>query len=393
MSSDWQVRPLSDVAEVVGGGTPSTKRAELWDGGIPWLTPKDLSGHDTLYINGGSRSISEAGLAESSARLLPAGTVVVSSRAPIGYVAVASRELSTNQGFRSLVLKNGHVPEFFAYLLKANTGRLEAVASGSTFREITGSSLKQLTFAVPLPNEQRRIAGVLGALDDKVEHNRVLEQRLMDTLDIMFRQFITGPWSLEPLGDQVEVIMGQSPPGSTYSDDPKSGLPLVQGMAAFGERSPHTNIYTSTPTKCAQLGDVLMTVRAPVGAINVADRPCCAGRGVAIVRSHRLAYVEQLMRYLEPSWLEHETGTIYPSVNRLQILSIEAPRPSDDAIARFESRAQSLYELVGTLARERAQLTLMRDVLLPKLVSGKIRVPESYDPAGVLDTLAEQVPT
>jgi type I restriction enzyme R subunit len=129
MSSDWTDRSLGDVAKIVGGGTPSTKRVELWDGGIPWLTPKDLRSHDGLYVDGGERTISAEGLSASSAQLLPEGSVLVSSRAPIGYVAVARRPMATNQGFRNLVLRDGHVPEFFAYLLKTSTQRLQGQVS------------------------------------------------------------------------------------------------------------------------------------------------------------------------------------------------------------------------------------------------------------------------
>jgi type I restriction enzyme S subunit len=131
-----------------------------------------------------------------------------------------------------------------------------------------------------------------------------------------------------------------------------------------------------------------MTVRAPVGEINVVDGDYCAGRGVAIVRGRRPAYTEQLMRYLEPSWREHETGTIYPSVNRAQIVSLPAPKPADAAIETFEVRARPVYDLIGALATEQARLSAIRDKLLPKLVSGAIRVPDSYDPDDALGTVA-----
>src|SRR5690349_16333412 len=137
----WDRRPIGEIAEVVGGGTPPTGDPENVGGDIPWLTPRDLSGWRSRWISRGERNITEQGLRNSSARRLPPKTVLVSSRAPIGYVALAANEVTTNQGFRSLVLKDGHVPEFFYYVMRSLKPELEAAASGSTFKEISGSAL------------------------------------------------------------------------------------------------------------------------------------------------------------------------------------------------------------------------------------------------------------
>src|ERR1039457_758895 len=111
----WPRKRIGDVAEVVGGGTPSTKDSENFGGGIPWLTPRDLSSWSSRYISSGERTLTDRGLKASSARLVPRNTVLVSSRAPIGYVALAALPMATNQGFRSMILKEGNNPEFFYY--------------------------------------------------------------------------------------------------------------------------------------------------------------------------------------------------------------------------------------------------------------------------------------
>lgn len=178
--SNWKKIKLTDVADVVGGGTPFTKEASYWNGNVPWLTPKDLSGYSKRYISSGERNISKSGLDNSSAVLLPASSVLLTSRAPIGYIAIAKNPIATNQGFKSLVLKRGHYPEFYYYLLKANVEYIRNMGSGSTFKEVSGSVVKELTFLVPEYDEQKRIAEILGAFDDKIEllqkQNKTLEE-------------------------------------------------------------------------------------------------------------------------------------------------------------------------------------------------------------------------
>ncbi len=146
----WEISTVSDLADVVGGGTPSTKVEEYYcENGIPWLSPKDLSGYDWRYISKGAKDITELGLKKSSAKLMPKGTVLFSSRAPIGYVAIAENEVSTNQGFKSLVPKSGVPSEFLFQFLKANVSAIEAIASGSTFKEVSGTAIKDFTILNP----------------------------------------------------------------------------------------------------------------------------------------------------------------------------------------------------------------------------------------------------
>lgn len=143
-SVGWRDFRIGDIARVVGGGTPSTKQPDNFGGGIPWLTPKDLSGTTDRYIKCGGSSLSQKGLDSSSAKLVPAGSVLLSTRAPIGYVALARNPIATNQGFRNLVLRDRISPEFMYYWLVASTEELERHSSGSTFRELAGSALKEI---------------------------------------------------------------------------------------------------------------------------------------------------------------------------------------------------------------------------------------------------------
>jgi type I restriction enzyme S subunit len=149
MSNSWTEFTIEEIGDVIGGGTPSTKNPDYWEGDISWITPKDLSGYNYKRISKGERNITELGLTKSSAKLLPKNTVLITSRAPIGYVAIADNEVTTNQGFKSIVLKDGFDSDYVYYLIKSNVRLLESVSSGSTFKEISGNELKKTTLQFP----------------------------------------------------------------------------------------------------------------------------------------------------------------------------------------------------------------------------------------------------
>ena len=153
----WSWVRLASLGTVVGGGTPSTILSEYWDGAIPWLSPCDLSDYDGKYIGHGKRNISQEGLDHSSAALMPVGSILYSSRAPIGYVVIASNEISTNQGFKSLVPAIDGINEFIYYALKALTPDIKNRATGTTFKEISGSEFGKTLFPLPPLAEQKRI--------------------------------------------------------------------------------------------------------------------------------------------------------------------------------------------------------------------------------------------
>ena len=154
----WEWLEIGDVAAVVGGGTPKTSDpSNFEDGEIPWITPADLSGYGEKYIACGSRNITEQGLKKSSARLLPAGTVLFSSRAPIGYVAIASQPVTTNQGFKSFVLPGGIDPSFVYHYLTSAKETIEGLGGGTTFKELSGAAAGTIPLPIAPLAEQRRI--------------------------------------------------------------------------------------------------------------------------------------------------------------------------------------------------------------------------------------------
>ena len=148
--SEWKEYRLDEIGDIVSGGTPSTKNEDYYGGDISWITPKDLSGYDRKFISKGERSITELGLQKSSAKLLSKGTVLFSSRAPIGYVAIAEQEVCTNQGFKSIICNNEIINNnYIYYFLKFNKENIENISSGSTFKEISGTHMKNINIIVP----------------------------------------------------------------------------------------------------------------------------------------------------------------------------------------------------------------------------------------------------
>ena len=172
----WEQRKLNQLADIIGGGTPSTANPEYWDGDIDWYAPAEIG--EERYADGSVRKITELGLQKSSATVLPAGrTILFTSRAGIGKTAILRRSGATNQGFQSIVLKDGINPYFIFSMSDSIKEKAETVASGSTFLEISGKMLGNLDVMIPKKPEQDVIAGHFEALDTLITlHQRKLEK-------------------------------------------------------------------------------------------------------------------------------------------------------------------------------------------------------------------------
>lgn len=178
--TNWIEHRISDIGTVVGGATPSTKKLENYENGkIAWITPKDLSTFMGRYIKRGERNITEIGFKSCSAQLLPKKAVLFSSRAPIGYMAIAANELCTNQGFKSIIPNENIDPMFLYYLLKYNKRKIESLGSGTTFKEISGKTMKNIIVSIPEDMKvQEKIASILNSIDNKIEENEKINNNL-----------------------------------------------------------------------------------------------------------------------------------------------------------------------------------------------------------------------
>ncbi|MGP4717722.1 restriction endonuclease subunit S [Psychrobacter sp. T6-6] len=175
--SEWKERAVSSLGKIYSGGTPSTSNTEYWDGDINWITPTDITKQDSRYINSSLRKITLEGLKNSSAKLVPAGSLLICTRATIGAMAITSHEMCTNQGFKNIVPNSKTNIEFVYYLLTYNKHRMISKASGSTFLELSKTSFESMKFRMPPLKEQQKIATVLTNADKEIE---LLEQQLAD---------------------------------------------------------------------------------------------------------------------------------------------------------------------------------------------------------------------
>ena len=207
--AEWKECLLSDLGTVVGGATPSTKNPANYEGGtISWITPKDLADFKGRYIARGERMITDAGLSSCSTQLMPEHSVLFSSRAPIGYVAIAANELCTNQGFKSVVPNERTDYLFLYYLLRYYKDAIENLGSGTTFKEVSGSTMRNVKVKVPvLFSEQKKIASVLGAIDDKIEENERINNNLLQQAQAVFaKEFLS--FDTTPEGWKESSLLG-----------------------------------------------------------------------------------------------------------------------------------------------------------------------------------------
>lgn len=224
---NWISCQLKDIGNIVSGGTPSTKNAAFWGDEVRWITPADLSGYSDKYISTGRKSLSLLGLQNSSAKLVPRGSILFSSRAPIGYVAIASNELATNQGFKNVVPFQGIDSSFVFYYLKSIKEVAVERARGTTFKEISGSAFAELPFFLPPLREQQRIVAkieeLFSELDAGVASLKTAQAQLKTyrqavlkcafegklTSDAVKKGELPSGWKLGVLGELSEMCLGK----------------------------------------------------------------------------------------------------------------------------------------------------------------------------------------
>ena len=192
----WKIGTLSEIGDVIGGGTPSKIKPEYYtDNGIAWITPKDLSTNNCKFTSKGETDISELGYKNSSAKLMPRGSVLFSSRAPIGYISIAKNEICTNQGFKSIVPKKAGTC-FIYYFLRNNTSKIESMASGSTFKEASGGLMKSLEVIIPSNKILTAFEEAIQPLFNMQEHNEDENARLSALRDTLLPKLMAGEINL-----------------------------------------------------------------------------------------------------------------------------------------------------------------------------------------------------
>ncbi len=390
--SVWKECTIADLGTVVGGATPSTKDSANYDNGtIAWLTPKDLSGYQGRYISRGERNITEKGLRSCSTQLMPRHTVLFSSRAPIGYVAIAENELCTNQGFKSIIPNENTDYLFLYYLLKYNKDAIENMGSGTTFKEVSGNTMRGIRVRVPSDIEtQRRIAGVLGSIDDKIEQNIAINNNLLDQAVAFFNESFASDSSLAQvkIGDiALNVTDGVH---NTVIDDPDGDCYLLScknikgGILSIGVSERRINRTTFDKlrkrTKLSK-GDILISSVGTVGELLLLNEEPSNyefQRSVAIVKpnteivSSVYLYLSLVTRKAELINAAH--GAVQQCLFISDIAEFPITIPNKQAMDEFTKIVVPLFEIITANEQENKRLSELRDALLTKLMSGELDV-------------------
>lgn len=191
-SGEWKITTLSQMGKVVSGGTPDTNTKEYWDGDIHWLTPTDVTALKSRFVRATTRTISEAGVQNSSATILPAGSLMVCTRATIGALSISSGPICTNQGFKNIIPTKAFDVNFIYYLLAYNSIALLRKASGSTFLELSKKDFEKMEFPCPLLEEQQKIAAVLSTADEEITALQQKLDALKQEKKALMQQLLTG---------------------------------------------------------------------------------------------------------------------------------------------------------------------------------------------------------
>ncbi len=334
--------------------TVRSKRRKKFSGGSKFLDGDVLVARITPSLENGKTSIYQAFQSDKQA---PAG----GSTEFIVVRGIAEKSLS----------------EFAYYLLRTADMRSHLIANmnGSSGRQrVHSDALRNYVIDMPPLDEQRRIAGLLGTLDDKIESNRRIAVKCDEVASELFGQAASMNQKLDEVS---EVCMGVSPPGFSYNETGE-GIAFFQGVRDFSYLHPVARVYTNAPKRLATPGDILFSVRAPVGRLNIADSTCCIGRGLAAITSNRSAICLFALRAAAPEWEKFSAeGTVFGAVNQKSLKSTLIPWPDPVAEEELENQLSSLVALASQSERESISLSKLRDTLLPELMSGRMRVDEA----------------
>lgn len=371
--TEWIECTLDKLGEIVGGATPSTKCEDYYGGSIPWITPKDLSSFKGRYITSGERNITEKGLASCSAQMMPKDAVLFTSRAPIGYVAIASQSVCTNQGFKSIVVNDKADPLFVYYLLKYNKDAIEAMGSGTTFKEVSGKTMRAVKVRIPLDvSYQKRIAAVLDSLDTKIENNERINDNLLEQASSIyqawFEDFILSDGSCPPSWKQgtlagiADITSGKRPPVKSAEKTDNAIIPIVGAASVMG--------YT---TEANHTDKILVTGRVGThGVVQRFNSPCWASDNTLVITSAFYEYTFQILQRIDYRTLNR--GSTQPLITQGDMNKVPILIPDNETLLKFETLVGQLMKQYQVNLLENDKLAELRDALLPKLMSGEIDV-------------------
>jgi type I restriction enzyme S subunit len=387
----WRWVKLTDVARLESGHTPSRRTPSYWEGDIPWIGIKDAADHHGRFISDTVQHVSQAGIDNSAARILPAGTVCLSRTASIGYATIMARPMATSQDFANWVCSDALNPYFLLLVLLAEQQSLLQFAYGTTHQTIYFPELKALHVCLPSRVEQDSICEVLSALNDKIDQNRRVSRSIVDVSRAFYDGYFAVPaqarnWPSRPIGECVTVVGGSTPDteeavywenGSHHWATPKDLSQLTAPVLLDTGRCITDAGLARISSGLLPHGTVLLSSRAPIGYLAIAEVPVAVNQGFIAIRC-----TEELPNLFMLQWLARSHDDILARANGSTFLEINKsnframpiivpPRAQMDA---FMSVAEPLHARLVSLQRESRYLARLRDELLPKLLSGEVRV-------------------
>jgi type I restriction enzyme S subunit len=390
--SEWKEYRLSDFCEVIGGGTPSTKVDKYFNGGIPWITPRDLTNFNKRFISRGERNITELGLVNSSARILPKNSILLTSRAPIGYLAIAENQITTNQGFKSLIVNPAIADfNFVFYLIKSNIEKIKSFGTGTTFAEISGSVVKDLKFSIPDLPTQTAIAEILSSLDDKIELNNKINQELEDLAQTLFKRWFidfefpneNGDPYKSSGGEMVDSELGEIPKGwgvrkfenivkiSTGKGVNKSNFQVDGEYPVIGANG-IMGFYTNYNIE----GFRVLTGRVgTLGTVRISNEKAWTSDNVLICEPFYKEYNHYsffIMKDFDFNSLNR--GSTQPLITQSDLKLQTILLPQKNILTLFQNQMDYCLSMLENNYSENKNLIKIRDTLLPKLISGELEV-------------------
>lgn len=276
------------------------------------------------------------------------------------------------------------IPKYLFYILKSDLmyKRILNAASGTTIPDLKHSSFYELDIPLPTIEIQKKISDILDFIDKKIETNIAINRNLEYQAKSIYKEMILDLSEEEItkglLSDIAVITMGQSPKGETYNEE-GNGTVFYQGRAEFGDRFPNRRLFTTNPKRMASANDVLMSIRAPVGDLNIAYEDCCIGRGLGAIHSkddHQSFVLYTMYSLREAFDVYNGEGTVFGSINKDAMNKMFVKIPSSKVINRFEDTVSPIDRMIRKNYEENCRLICLRDSLLPKLMSGELDVSE-----------------
>lgn len=404
VTDDWDIIRLEDGCEVIGGGTPSTKVKKYWDGRIPFVTPTDVTKQENKNMNFLDKTesyITEEGLRKSSSNLLPPGSILVTSRATIGYCVINEVPVATNQGFANIVCKTNTHNLYVLYLMRFMRKRLEELAGGSTYKEISRTMVRNLRIPLPPLPEQQKIASILATVDEAIQKtNEViakterLKKGLMQELltkGIGHKEFkdteigrIPREWKVAKLKEVGQFQYGITT--SAVKEDTGVNLLRITDITDSGikwESVPYCRVTETEFGKYElKLGDVLFArIGATTGKTCYIDQQVRGVFGSYLIRFQPMAdlYTRFLYYYTQSEIYWHQAnrkkeGQLKKGLNTKMLGSLLLPRPPQPEQQKIASILATVDKKLEIERNERARLERIKLGLMDLLLTGKVRI-------------------